>query len=66
MTDTERITNEVYDRFLDPDESPLYAPAEEYEDPTAPAIGIRNGLILSILFWLGLVLVAILLIRGCK
>jgi hypothetical protein len=60
MTDTERITNEVYDRYM---ADPFYAPIDE--DPLAPAIGIRNGLILGIIFW-GLALVAILLIRGCK
>jgi hypothetical protein len=65
MTDTERITNEVYDRFRDPDRSPLYVPVEEHENPMDAAIGILNGLILGILFW-GLVLVTILLIRGCK
>jgi hypothetical protein len=66
MTDTKRITSDVYYRFPDVDEDPLDdPPAEEYEDPMATAIGIRNGLILGIIFW-GLVLVAILLIRGCK
>jgi hypothetical protein len=46
MTDTEHIANEVYDRS-----------AEEYEDPMAPAIGILNGLILGVIFWVGLALV---------
>jgi hypothetical protein len=54
MTDTERITNEVYDRFM-----------EKHENPMNAAIGARNGLILAVILW-GLVLVAVLLIRGCK
>ena len=56
MTDTERITNEVYDRFLTPDVSTLYAPVEEHESPMDAIIGIRNGLILGIIFWVGVAL----------
>ena len=55
MTDTERITNEVYDRYTGMSGNPLYAPID-YEDPMAPAIGIRNGLILGIIFWVGVIL----------
>ena len=44
MTDTERITNEVYDRYM---AGPFYAPIDE--DPLAPVIGIRNGLVLGII-----------------
>jgi hypothetical protein len=51
MTDTERITNEVCNRFLAPDGSALYAPVEEHENPMDAAMGIRNGLILDIIFW---------------
>lgn len=56
MTDTERITNEVCNRFLAPDGIPLYAPVEEYEDPLAPAFGLRNALILGVLFWAAIIL----------
>ena len=53
MTDTERITNEVCNRFLTPDNGPLYAPDG---DPLAPARGICNGIVLGIIFWACLLL----------